>query len=294
MGSSDDTATFDDTLRVVTLNLLNDLAYWDYRAPLVVAGLAALRPDVIALQEVRLSPNNAAWIADQLGGFALEVCPGTARRTNREGLAILTRRSVLAHDRMVFEHQGRVAQRVVIDHARTRWTVCNAHLHWSVRDDRTRQEQVTRLLGWLSPGEPTVLCGDLNAPPHYRAVATLRQRFVWAQTPPHTAADRPTFPTALRRGPGPRHRLRSVAVRLLGPLLHHQREPWQAVLDYIFVDPVVRVLRCDVVLDQPAPHDPRLFPSDHRGVFAELALGTDPERDASPGSPRGARDESGH
>jgi endonuclease/exonuclease/phosphatase family metal-dependent hydrolase len=279
MGSADDTVAFDDPLRVVTLNLLNDLTYWDERAPLVVDGLAALRPDVIALQEVSLAPNNAAWIVDRLDGFAIEVCSGTGRRTNREGLAILTRCPVLAHDRMEFGHQGRVAQRVVIHHAGARWTICNAHLHWSVRDDRTRREEVTRLLGWLERGVPTVLCGDFNAPPRYRAVATLRERFVWAQAPPYTGGITPTFPTALRRGPGVRHALRSGAVRVLGPVIHHRREPWQDVLDYIFVDPVVRVLRCDVVLDSPAPHDPRLFPSDHRGVFAELALAAAPRRD---------------
>lgn len=276
MGTKDDTTGCGESLRVVTLNLLNDLTFWDERAPLVAAGLSELRPHVVALQEVSLAPNNAEWIADQLGGFGMEVCSGTARRTDREGLAILTRCPVLAHDRMTFGHQGRVAQRVVIQHAGARWTICNAHLHWSMRDDRTRRAQVARLLGWLAPGTATVLCGDFNAPPRYRAVATIRERFVWTQEPPHTAGVRPTFPTALRRGPGARHKLRSAAVYALGPLLHRRRERWQDVLDYIFVDPVVRVIACDLVLDQPAPHDPTLFPSDHRGVFAELALGAQP------------------
>lgn len=40
------------TLRVVTLNLLNDLTYWQRRAPMMVDELNTLQPELIALQNV--------------------------------------------------------------------------------------------------------------------------------------------------------------------------------------------------------------------------------------------------
>ena len=57
------------TLSLVSLNLLDDLTIWDQRGPLVVRELDRLQPDIIAFQEVRMSINNAQWIADQLGGY---------------------------------------------------------------------------------------------------------------------------------------------------------------------------------------------------------------------------------
>ena len=85
------------TLRVVTLNLLNDLTYWRLRAPMIVDELNALQPDLIALQEVVLPDNTAQWIADQLGGYSLHLMPKTGGRGRREGLAILSRLPVEAH-----------------------------------------------------------------------------------------------------------------------------------------------------------------------------------------------------
>jgi mRNA deadenylase 3'-5' endonuclease subunit Ccr4 len=55
-------------LTIATLNLLNDLKFWNERAPLIVRNLAELSPDLIAFQEVALPENNAAWLADQLDG----------------------------------------------------------------------------------------------------------------------------------------------------------------------------------------------------------------------------------
>ena len=77
-------------LTIATLNLLNDLKFWNERAPLIVRNLAELSPDLIAFQEVALPENNAAWLADQLDGYAVYLCPLTNKRGCCEGLAILT------------------------------------------------------------------------------------------------------------------------------------------------------------------------------------------------------------
>jgi endonuclease/exonuclease/phosphatase family metal-dependent hydrolase len=43
-------------------------------------------------------------------------------------------------------------------------------------------------------------------------------------------------------------------------------------LDYIFVSQRFRVIDAGLAFDRPSPEDPDLFPSDHLGVFARLAL----------------------
>lgn len=52
--------------KVVTINLLKDLSQWEARRTLLIQGLIALGPDLIALQEVALPQNNSQWIAEAL------------------------------------------------------------------------------------------------------------------------------------------------------------------------------------------------------------------------------------
>ena len=44
-------------------------------------------------------------------------------------------------------------------------------------------------------------------------------------------------------------------------------------LDYIWIRGAVRVESARVVFDRPDPEDPTLFPSDHFGLSARLAIG---------------------
>ena len=161
-------------LKVVTLNLLNDLTDWPLRAPLIVDELNTLQPDLIALQEVVLPDNTAQWIANQLEGYSLHLTPKTGGRGRREGLATLSRLPVEAHAGFSFEHQGRVAQRVIVQYAGQPWIFANVHLYWHPIDDRTRRAEVQALIEWLP--SPAILCGDFNAEPHYASISRLRQR----------------------------------------------------------------------------------------------------------------------
>src|SRR5512135_1961979 len=117
-------------LKVVTLNLLNDPTYWLLRAPLIVAELKTLQPDLIALQEVALPDNTAQWIADHLEGYSVYLTPKSGQHGQREGLAILSRLPVEAQAGFSFEHQGRVAQRIRVQVAGQAWMFANAHLYW--------------------------------------------------------------------------------------------------------------------------------------------------------------------
>ena len=58
---------------------------------------------------------------------------------------------------------------------------------------------------------------------------------------------------------------------LQAPAMDTEGDP--RCIDYIFVRGDVTVRAARLVFDRPAVDDPTLFPSDHRGVLAELELG---------------------
>jgi endonuclease/exonuclease/phosphatase family metal-dependent hydrolase len=264
-------------LRIVTFNLLDDQTHWPQRAPLIVDGLRALAPDVIALQEAHLPTDNASWIAEQLGGFAVFLCAKDGLRGLREGEAILSRLPATDHQRLSFGRQGRVAHRMQVEHEGTAWTICNTHLYFSAFDDVTRVQQVRRLRRWLPEGQPTVVCGDFNAEPGYRSSAEMRKRFRSAYAVAHGAEPPFTCPTPLHRGPGFRHSVRRLALGFLGRTLRRGQPVWRGTIDYIYVSDEVHVAKAALVLDSPSPDSPRIYPSDHVGILAELQLqGHDP------------------
>jgi endonuclease/exonuclease/phosphatase family metal-dependent hydrolase len=52
--------------------------------------------------------------------------------------------------------------------------------------------------------------------------------------------------------------------------LREIRMDWHGTLDYIFVDPRIKVLDCTLIMDKPGQEDPRLYASDHFGLLAVL------------------------
>ena len=119
---------FPTTLRIVTFNLLNDSTHWAEHAPLIVEGLRSLQPDVIALQEVRLPDNHAAWIADRLEGYETYLCPKTGPLRLIEGEALLSRLPVEEHAALAFRRQGRVAHRITVRTSAGPCVICNSQL----------------------------------------------------------------------------------------------------------------------------------------------------------------------
>lgn len=260
---------------VVTLNLLNDLlapTRWEARRHLIVEGLRALAPEVIGLQEVRLPDRHAHWLADQLGGYTVWVCPKTGELATHEGLAILSRLPVSDHATLDLGAQNRVAHRITLAAERP-WTFVNGHFFWWTGPHPKRLAQVERLLGWLAaetpPGQPVVAVGDFNGEPHTDALQRMGQRFRSAHAARHGHEPPFTAPTPLQR---PQITFKKLLVRGLRLLNKQKHRHWRGTLDYIFVSPEVTVADCRVVLDQPAPADPTLYPSDHFGLAAWLDL----------------------
>lgn len=259
-------------LTIATLNILSDLTLWRERAPLIVAGFQAIQPDLIALQEVALPSNNAQWIADHLGGYSVHLYPKTGKRGLREALAILSRLPVAEHATLPLVAQDRVAQRVTVQLNGARCVFANTHLYWNPLDDTPRLNQARSLLGWLPCDTPTIVCGDFNAEPHSRTIAAMRARFASAHTAVNGVEPEYTCPTPLKRNTGVRRLAHTVIARLTGLVFQRTNDSWRGTLDYIFVDPAVRVRECEVVLNRPSPHDTRLYPSDHFGLMATLQL----------------------
>ena len=121
-------------LRVATVNILNDLSRWAERRALLARGLDALSPDLIALQEVTdpLGASTAHWLAGELGGYSVHVCPKTGWGRKREGIAVLSRLPVEGHEALDLRSQQRTAQFVRVRAGGRPVVLVNGHYYWPV------------------------------------------------------------------------------------------------------------------------------------------------------------------
>lgn len=260
-------------LKIVTLNILTDLSRWHERRSLLTQGLADLSPDLIALQEVRLPFNPAGWLADQLGYTHRLISPKSGWSASHEALALISRLPLEETQVLDLGGQDRIAQHASLKIGAHTIAIANCHLYWQPGESPARLRQVERMLDWLQnlPGAPPcVVCGDFNATPKTQAIHRMRQQLRSAHVAVHGVEPEYTCPTPLQRSPW------AIARTMLGFFLlirpRHLNLRWRGVLDYIFVDPRFRVLDCRVVLDRPSSENPRIYPSDHFGLYAEIEI----------------------
>jgi endonuclease/exonuclease/phosphatase family metal-dependent hydrolase len=265
---------------VVTLNLLNDLRRWDERKDLIVSELRHMQPDLIALQEVKLPVNNGQWIAEQLGGYSVHLTPKDGKKhSQEEALAILSRLPVDDFHSTSLGTQNRVAQCVRVAVDGKRMLLVNGHFFWYPGEHSARSQQIRVLQAWLkkhADAEPAgiAVCGDFNGTPETQAIQAMRAPLGWAQfesahVRKHGREPDWTCPTPLQWRHEP---WRGAVFHAAGLALQKRRGPWRGTLDYIFVNEQVKVEECRVVLNQHAPHDPTLYPSDHLGIQATLQI----------------------
>jgi endonuclease/exonuclease/phosphatase family metal-dependent hydrolase len=267
-------------LSILTFNLLSDLSQWQSRRDLVLEGLLDLQPDLIALQEVRLPENTAYWLAEAVNSacadrppYHVYLCRKTGDAGEKEALAFLSRIPVKVHVTLDLLSQNRVAQYLQLSYQGGSVIIANSHLYWQPGESEARNKQIEVLLTRLQhiPGAlPTIICGDFNATPQSSTISRMKQAYVSAYETVHGYEPQYTAPTLLKR---PR-------ISILRSFIHHVKYlrlrefnlNWRGVLDYIFVDPVIKVVNCEVVLDRPATHDPKIYPSDHLGIYAQLEM----------------------
>jgi hypothetical protein len=108
--------------RVVTLNLEQDHKRWDERRPLVLEGLRALKPDIIALNEVSITRQSARGLQKDLASL-LGVNHNLVQQTRVNSLAsveaeaLLTRFAIVETGNLDYQTRDMVAQvtRILVD-----------------------------------------------------------------------------------------------------------------------------------------------------------------------------------
>ncbi len=254
-------------MRIATLNVRNTADRWRQRRHLLVGQLVDLAPDVLATQELRIVPDQAAWLireVERRSGRRLRYRsyrrPKTGLHGLWEGIGVLSRLPVVAVAWLDLGVDARVAQRVTV-HRPDGGLLDLYNTHFGGIGEERRCAQARRVLEWMDarPPLPVVLVGDLNARPGSPTVDLVSSRLRSAHVDRHQREPARTVPTPLRVG-------------YTGD---------GAVLDYVFVNDLVEVHDAGIVFDQLGPADPTLAASDHYGLAVTVtarATGTAPRR----------------
>lgn len=265
-----------ERLKVVTLNLWGEQPPLERRLELATAGLRALSPDVIALQEVRevpqVVPNTAEALARQLG-MEWTFAAATPWGGGDEGLALLSRHPIVERRVHELPHAVPTERRLLLGAGIVtpagRVEVYTTHLNYRLTDGQKREDQVVAIdahIGAVSSELPKILVGDFNATPDSDEIRFLRGL--------HTAGGRRTYwQDAWERRHG---RADGFTWARANPYTSRLR--WlerDRRLDYVFVGPLRRdgrgvVQECRIVLDDPATDG--TLASDHYGLYAEVQL----------------------
>jgi endonuclease/exonuclease/phosphatase family metal-dependent hydrolase len=244
-----------DSVHVATLNLRNIADRWPERIPLLLADMAALQPDVIGLQEVVFAVQQDR-ILGAAGDGHYATRRGWAGRPEY-GNAVLVREPLRADDgdRLDLDYR-RSALRVPVSLSGGRLDFVVTHLHHEVPDEAMRAEQARKLTEWLADITwPLVVVGDFNAEPVEPAYQVMRDAgFTSAFAAANGAEPDVTWPSGIK-----------------APGMDTDGDP--GCLDYIWVRGAITVESCRLAFDRPAVHDRTLYPSDHVGLSARLAVG---------------------
>ncbi len=245
--------------RVATLNLEQDHKRWSDRQPLISGEIAALKPDVIAFNEVSVPLRTAKLLRD--AATAATGIPYNLVQQTRvngpskvEGEALLSRFPIVETGNFDYQTRDIVAlvARVVVEGAPVDFYV--THLYMSRGDDSLRLFQVQQLLAWIdtrADGTPSIVCGDFNASLDAASAGLMATRFRPTQTAPTAFT-----PLADRDG----------------AVSHPYWPRLDRCIDYIWISDGIEALASAVCFNRPSADDPSLWPSDHAGVWADLQI----------------------
>ncbi|MFH1475020.1 MAG: endonuclease/exonuclease/phosphatase family protein, partial [Chloroflexota bacterium] len=245
-------------LLVATLNILNLADRWEERLPLLLADTAALRPDLLGLQEVVYPMQQdrllAAGTPDEYAIYR-----GWAGRPEY-GNSLLVRAPLAAvgMERLDLGHQRAVHRVTVTLPGGVSLVVAVTHLHHRVPDAALRDEQTAELVAWIdaaAASDAQVVMGDFNADPAEPAYERMvRAGFRSAYAEANGAEPGVTWPSGLQ-----------------APAMDTDGDP--SCLDYIWLRGRARAADSLLWADRPAAQDATLYPSDHLGVVATVTIG---------------------
>lgn len=246
-----------DSFRVAFLNLEQDHKRWDQRRPLIVDELAALNPDIFAMNEVCIPQQTGRWLqreASRVTGkrFALVQQSKTNSGSRIEGEGVLTRFPILETGNLDYQTHDYVALVARVEIEGRLLDVYVTHLFRSRGDESLREFQVHQLLEWIDARDDVdaqIVCGDFNASPDRPSARRMAETFRPTQSAP-------TAFTALAEEDG------SVS--------HPYWDRLDRSIDYIWMRGPIDCVDSAVAFNKPDPDDDTLWPSDHAGLWADL------------------------
>lgn len=257
-------------LRVLSYNLRHNVDFYDERMELMADGIAALKPDVIGLQEIEIAVEQGEILEEMIRerdpslDYELRqvLKPGAAAVLTGEGVGIMSRYpvsdvAILEMDDARVSLFGRIA-----DAAGHSLAFVSTHLT-SDGGDELRALQASDTVAFLednaAANDARVLVGDFNADADDEAIGNVvaagyTDSYLEQHGAEATAAGGNTSPVVLGKDNPP--------------------QDFRRRIDYVFArgagHSAAHVDGSEVVLDEPRADG--LYPSDHLGVLTTLRL----------------------
>lgn len=265
-------------VRIATYNIFLNLHNWQKRLPMIVDELNTLNADIICIQEVVLPRNTVQEIAERLKNtYHVQILSRAGNMANFDdcALAILSKQKPTEVAEIRFGgDENRIAQRATFKKGMHEFDVINTHLYWkpyNIRHRRIRLSQVKRLVSWAKSDRPVVVCGDMNATPNTKAMHYFNKRgyrsahkLAVGKEPNWTCANPVDHPERTLRD--------RIVLHIYNIVKNRRFGIWRGVLDYVLVTDQFKPVAAGVFGDKPSEENKRIFPSDHRGVYADLTL----------------------
>jgi endonuclease/exonuclease/phosphatase family metal-dependent hydrolase len=259
------------SIRVVTVNLWNDTGDYARRMAVLTAGLVALEPQIVGLQEVRQASGarQAEQIARALGADFRFAAVDRDSHGGPIGNAVVSTLPIRDSSSLELPSRPgdpRNALRCELETPAGRLPFVTTHLSWELDAAPIRERQAVALdeFARQNPSDlPTVMTGDFNCTPD-----SLVHQFLTGRA---SLDGRGTYWRDAYQRRHPHSDGYTWASR--NPFVARAVERDRRI-DFVFVGPMREggpgaILHARVVLDLAGTQD--CYPSDHFGVFAEIA-----------------------
>ena len=263
-------------VRVLTLNLMARQGEWVDRRPVLVEGLRAVAPDLVAFQESVVASGYDQVM--ELLGPEFHVAHHTTRDPDGMGISIASRWSfgpVRQLDLDVTPRArgfpvGTIAAEVLAPEPVGPLLFVNHFPSWQLAFEHERELQAVAAAGFVeqllgSRKLPVVLAGDLDADPRAGSIRFWTGRQALAGV---SVCYRDAWERLHGDEPGETFTPRNPLVMEVVPDWPFRR------IDYIFArcsigSPRLDIERCEIVLDEPVAG---VWPSDHFGLTADMVV----------------------